>query len=1103
MRDAGCRTQGVEAKQFILLCVLLVLAVPLNVQAQEAPVRFEHISIEQGLSQVTVYAIFQDSQGFMWFGTEDGLNCYDGYTFTVYKRDPEGPQSLSANTIRAIYEDSSGRFWVGTDGGGLNKFDRAAQQFIRYRHDPQDPHSLSHDTVTVIYQDASGELWIGTGGGGLNRFDPVTEEFTRYRHSPDDPQSLSSDDVTAIQEDSSGRLWVATFGGGVNRFDPDTGGFTHYGHDPDEANSLSSDDVTSIFLSSSGILWIGTMGGLDAFDVRTRDFTHYRYNPNDSRSLSSDEISAVMEDTSADFNRTLWVGTTDGLNEFNPRTGQFLRYQHDPRDPSSISPSEVYSLYEDASGVLWIGTDIGGLNKLDRKMRRFAHYRHNPDDPHSLDSNIVWSIQEDSSGALWVGTASGGLNRLDRPGGQFVHYHPDPEDPHSLNSAAALVVYADSADAIWVGTWGGGLNWLDPEEADRQNGHFTHYRHDPNDPYSLADDVVWALHEDASGALWVGTFGSGLDRFDRELERFTHYRHDPADPDSLSGDVILTIYQDRAGTLWVGTTQGLSRFDLQTESFRNFRHDPADPRSLTSNAVAAIFEDSSGTLWIGTDDGLDKFDRDTETFIHYTEKDGLSSDAVACILEDEVGYLWISSNKGISRFDALSGEFKNYDVRDGLQSNEFNRAACFRGQSGEMYFGGVNGFTAFQPANIHDNPHLPPVVITEFLVFNEPVGIGGDSPLRKPIEQTESLSLSYRDYVFSFEFAALDYSIPSKNQYAYMLEGFDKDWNYVDSTRRFASYANLPAGDYTFRVKGSNNDGVWNETGTSIQITVTPPPWRTWWAYTLYALAAVGLVVGYVRYRTRELQRKHLEKTMWAVQGERDRIAASLEARRQLVATLSHDLRTPVAVVRCHLESAITDEKERQPSVRRRLEVVLQELDRLSDLLDDLFTLSRLEVDQLGISLTPIAVTPLAQRAVSAMSVPAWLRGKVQVVLEDPDEEVWAIADERRLMQVLMNLLHNAVRHTLPGGVVLVSLEAQPAEVVIQVRDSGEGIHSEDLPRIWERFYRGESRAGGGAGLGLAVVKELTEAMDGAVAVESTLGEGSCFSINLPRTDPG
>jgi signal transduction histidine kinase/ligand-binding sensor domain-containing protein len=1094
--------------RILLLVPLLALVFPPTALAQQAPLRFERISIEQGLSQVTIYCIFQDSRGLMWFGTEDGLNKYDGYTFTVYKRDPQDPHSLSANTVRAILEDASNALWIGTDGGGLNRFDRATEQFTHFRNDPQNSDSLSSDTVIAIYEDRLGTLWIGTDGGGLDRFDQATGRFSHYRHDPNDPHSLSHDVVTSILEDSTGKLWIATLGGGLNQLDRTTGQFVHYQHNPDAPNSLSNDEVNTISARRGGGLWIGTNGGLNEFDPQTQKFTYYLHDPNDPRSLTYDGIDAVYQDSSG----TLWVGTSIGLNELalggvegaEPQTRGFIHHRNDPLDPNSLSLDDITALYEDSAGVLWIGTTVGGLNKLDRKMRRFAHYRNNPDDPNSLSSNTVWAIHQDASGALWVGSSglSGGLDRLARQTDQLTHYRYDPQDPRTLRAGAVLAIHQDSSGALWVGTYEGGLSQLD-----LQTDQFTHYRHDSNNPHSLSHDIVWALYEDTTRVLWVGTWGGGLDRFDRGTGQFAHYRHDPADPGSISSDLILTIYQDRAGTLWVGTTKGLDKLDRQTGRFTHYKNDPANPRTLSSDAVPTIYQDSSGTLWVGTDDGLNKFDPAAETFTHYTEKDGLANDAIGCILEDDRNYLWISSGKGLSRFNPRTEEFKNYDVRDGLQSNEFNRGACYKNKQGELFLGGINGFNAFYPADIADNPHVPPVILTGFQIFNKPVAIGGASPLKKPIGETDALTLSYQDYVFSFEFAALDYTIPGKNRYAYKLEGFDRDWNYVDSNHRFASYANLPAGAYTFRVKGSNNDGVWNEAGVKVEVKVEPPPWQTWWAYTLYAILSVSIAAAILRYRLRELEHKHLEQTMWAVQSERDRIATLLESRRQLVASISHDLRTPVAIVRGHLESLedMASEVSGEPPARATPEVpttiMLQELDRLQALLDDLFTLSRLEVDRLALRPAPVEVVSVARRAVATVTTTAWQQGKVQVVLETSEAEMRTMADEQRLMQVLMNLLHNAVRHTLPGGIVIVALSSQPDTVVIKVQDTGEGIRPDDLPHIWERFYRGQSQAGGGTGLGLALVKELTEAMGGTVAVESTLGEGSCFMVSLPRVN--
>jgi two-component system, sensor histidine kinase ChiS len=1064
--------------------------------AQESPTRFERISIEQGLSQVTIYCIFQDSRGMLWFGTEDGLNKYDGYTFTIYKRDPEDIQSLSANTILSIAEDASGSLWIGTENGGVNRFDRSTEKFTQHRHDPSNPHSLSHNTVTAIYEDGTGSLWIGTGGGGLDELDQSTGKFSHYPHDPTNPSSLSSNVVSAILEDNFGNLWISTQGGGLNQFDRATSKFTHYRYNPDDAYSLSSDFITSLSNSKGGHIWIGVNGGLNEFDPFSKKITSYINDPGETNSLSSNDVTTVLEDTAG----SLWVGTSNGLNELlrnEKRIGympKFQRYFNSSQDMNSLSMDTITALYEDSSGVIWIGTSLGGLNKLDPKTRRFANYRNDPNNLESLGSNTIWAVLEDAAGKVWVGTSGphGGLDRLDRQTGKFIHYRPDPDYPFSLPSSAVLVIYEDKNSGLWIGSYEGGLSRFDQE-----TGRFYNYQHDPEDNSSLSNNIVWTILEDSNGEFWVGTMGGGLNLFNPESGSFTYLRHDPTNPASLSSDFILTLFEDSKGTLWIGTNQGLDRFDLLNQTIEHYKYIPADRRSLSSNAVPTILEDTKGNLWIGTDDGLNLFDPISGTFTHYTETDGLANDAIGCILEDSSGNLWISTLKGISKFDLGTGFFKNYDVQDGLQSNEFNRGACNKNSFGELYFGGINGFNVFDPSKIYDNPHIPPVILTDFKIFNQTVPIGTDSLLVKSIGETETITLSFRDYVFSFEFSALDFTLPKKNQYAYMLEGFDRDWIIVDSSRRFASYANLPPGSYTFLLKGSNNDGVWNETGTALQITITPPPWRTWWAYTLYALLIFAMVASAWRYRVKELERKHMETTMWVVQRERDRVAMLLESRRQLLASISHDLRTPVATVRAHMEATMSEGQSWRTQVRR-LEVVSQELDRLQVLLDDLFTLSRLEVDRLILHPSPVDAGKVARRAVNAISVPAWQQGKVEVALQISQDEMCVQVDEQRLLQVLMNLLHNAVRHTLPGGIVVVRLNRLPEVVAISIQDTGEGIASSDLPYIWERFYRGHSQAGGGAGLGLALVKELTEAMGGEAFVESTLGEGSRFTVTLP-----
>ena len=850
---------------FIILSTLIL---SLNTHAQMNDITFQRISLEQGLSQSIVTSIVQDSRGFMWFGTEDGLNIYDGFGFEVIRNDPNDPNSLSYNQITTIYEDRSGEFWIGTFNGGLNRYNIKTEQFTRYQNDPNNPNSLSHNIVRAIYKDSDGILWIGTDSG-LNRFIPNSKEngngesgptFVHCQNDPDNPNSLSHNTVRTIYEDRSGTLWIGT-NGGLNQLVKNSSKssqkdcvpfFVHYKNDPNNPNSLSQDTIRTIYEDRSGTLWIGTEGGLNKLIRKSYKngqkesvptFIRYQNDPNNPNSLSNDEIYSIYEDRSG----VLWIGTNGGgLDRFDREIEKFTHYQNDPRNPNSLSYNEIRSIFEDRSGNLWIGTYGGGINKVDRGKKQFLHYKPDHDNPNSLNEEIIWGIYEDRSGILWIGTHGGGLNKFDRKNNLYTHYLSDPNDPNSLSNNTVRLVIEDTSGILWIGTNGGGINRFD-----RESEKFTAYQHDPDNPSSLSHNEIRALYQDRSGTLWIGTRGGGLNklipgRHEGAPPTFIHYRYDPDDPNSLSNDFIRTIHEDSLGILWIGTLGGgLNRFDRKSEIFTHYRTNPNDSNSLSNDYIFSIHEDHEGILWLGTfGGGLNKFYSSDGTFKYYTEKDGLPNDVIYGILEDDQHNLWLSTNNGLSKFNPKMETFRNYNMGDGLQSNEFNGGSYFKsGRSGEMFFGGINGFNAFYPENIKDNPYIPPIVITSFRKLNEEV------KFNKPISEIKELKLSYRDYVFSFEFAALDYTAPEKNRYAYKMEGLDKEWIYTDSEKRFANYTTLSPGKYTFKVKGSNNDGIWNEKGTSIIIKITPPLWKTLWFRTLFILFVSGFL--FILYKRR------------------------------------------------------------------------------------------------------------------------------------------------------------------------------------------------------------------------------------------------------------
>ncbi|MCK4761532.1 MAG: SpoIIE family protein phosphatase [Candidatus Aminicenantes bacterium] len=830
-------------------------------------IHFKRISIHEGLSQNTIFSMMQDSKGFMWFGTQDGLNKYDGYNFTVYKLDPDDNNSLSHNTIQAICEDNSGKIWVGTNGGGLNCFDPKKEKFTRFPVINNDTNNINHVFVNSLCVDGNGTLWIGTVGGGLSKLtreiDPqnpalLKDKIFTYRNIPGEPDSLSDDFILAVTADPAGNIWVGTGGAGLDKFDPGSGNFTHFRSIPGNPRTLSHNQVNAICLDNSGLLWVGTVGGLNLLDKKTGEFTRYLDRPGDPGSLSDNAVSSVIEDRSG----VLWVGTfTGGLNKFNKRSETFTHYRSIAKDPFSLSYDTIISLYEDRSRILWIGTGGKGLNKFDREDI-FTHYRQDPDNPNSLGDNFVYSLCEDSSGVLWIGTSDNGLDKFDRGKDTFTHYRPIAGDPRSLNNIRVRCIFEDSAGVLWIGTDGGGLNRFN-----RESDTFSHFRRDPEDPTSLSNDAIRTIFEDSSGVLWVGTFAGGFNKFDREKETFTRYMRRTGGENrySPSGNSIYVIYEapTQPGILWIGTRNGgLNRFDPQSGEFSRYRFNPENPHSLSSDQLVSIHEDSSGMLWIGTyGGGLNKMvggrkEGEEVKFIHYTEKHGLCNNSVYGILEDGDGSLWLSTNKGLSMFNPQTEIFKNYNVEDGVQGSEFNAGAYFKSKSGEMFFGGLNGFNAFFPRYIDDNPHIPPVVITGFKIADEPVEISPSSPLTRSITWMEELRLSYEQNNISFEFSALDFTIPGKNRYAYKMEGFNDDWIYTGADKRFAYFTNLDPGPYVFRVKGTNNDGVWNDTGTAVRIFISPPFWATWQFRIVLLILCAGLVLLWYRKRLKHVRIK-------------------------------------------------------------------------------------------------------------------------------------------------------------------------------------------------------------------------------------------------------
>jgi len=833
----------------IVISFLLLLSGAYVYPQWERNIRFDHVTsenikFEKGISQNTVMSMMQDSRGYIWFGTWDGLNRYDGYNFIIYRNTffaIEEQGLLSDPSIRSLYEDKDGILWIGTEGG-LTMYDRKNRVSECFFYDPDNPESLSGDSINSIIEDNNGYLWLGTDRG-LNRYDRQTKSFKRYLHDPGDSSGISNNVVRSILKDSNGHLWLAT-AGGLNKFDPGSGVFIWYQNCPGK-NSICSDDCYCLCQDKQGMLWIGTIKGLGKYNIETDIFTNYKHDPGDEQSLSFDHVSSIFEDSKG----ILWIGTEGGgLNIFNRDKNIFYRYKNIANDNASISNNYVLCILEDNSGNIWLGTRWKGANKVNRYSYDFRHYYHISDNKNSLNNNLVWYVYEDSDGLLWVATDEG-VNIVDRKTNTYRYIQNDPGNPNSLISNKVMCIHEDDEGYFWFGTFDKGL-----DRYDRKNRSFKHYVHDPGDPESISSSAVNYIIQDRSGDMWICT-DRGVNRYNRESDSFISYFHDPADTGSISNNDIYYMLEDSDGLLWFSTRKGLNLFNKKTGKFCCWYHDPMDEKSISTDWVFGIYEDKEGYLWIGTmGGGLNRFNKKTGEFINFTVKDGLPNNVVYAILEDDSGNLWMSTNYGLSRFNPDNRTFINYDVRDGIQSNEFNHNVALKNSKGEMFFGGLKGFNAFYPKDILKNEHVPPITITAFKIFNEKQD--------KEFADGDTIYLSYSDNFFSFEFSALDFTSPYKNNYAYRLRNFDKDWNICNANRRYAEYTDVNPGKYLFTVKGSNNDGIWNEKGISLFIFISPPWWRSYW-FRIPLLVILGVIIWLLVYlRFRQIRKKHEYETL-------------------------------------------------------------------------------------------------------------------------------------------------------------------------------------------------------------------------------------------------
>lgn len=827
-----------------------------SVLKQYKRLKFESLTIKDGLSENTVNCIVKDTAGYMWFGTNNGLNKYNGYEFTVYRNNPKDSLTISSSLITCLFVDSNGTLWVGTRHGGLNTFNPEKNSFTHYKKSEK-PGSISHNHIKDITEDKEQNLWIATWGGGLNRFPVRSKRFEHFKHKPDDPNSPFSDKVSCVIMDSRGDLWLGSDGKAITNFKEHQRTFTRYVYNSDETGQESNNIGNTIIEDNEGTIWVATEGiGFFRFNKQTGNFDeHYTHSKN-KNSLSNDMILDMYEDKNGVF----WI-TTDGggLNLFDRFTKTFMCFRQNESDKYSLNRDAVFHVFEDDRSIKWLGNVQGGVNYHNPLKYKFHHYRHDSHDENSISNNAVIAITQDKQGFIWFGTDNG-LNRFSPTTETFQHYFHQPQNSNSLSGNVITTMLEDSEGNFWIGTYTKGLNRFD-----RKNNRFIRYRHNPNDTKSLGHHNVWCLYEDSKKRLWIGLLGGGLDRFDRNTGTFIHYKHNPQDKKSLSHNKVSVILEDSRNNLWIGTEDGgLNLFNEKKQTFSHFRHNPKNQNTISNDDIRALFEDSKGRFWVGTEDGgLNQFIYDKQIFTNYRMEDGLPSNSIHDILEDENRYLWISTINGIVRCKPGEDEYQTFDVEDGLQSNQFHYTSCLKSQSGRFYFGGINGFNAFYPDSIKRNPYIPPVVITDFKIFNKSVNYRSENtPIDKPVNYIEEIVLDYQQDMFSFDFVAIGYTNPMKNLYRYKMEGFDRNWIETTADKRTATYTNLNHGEYTFHVIASNNDERWNTSGKSIKIKITPPYWKTLWFKHVTIIGGVLLIIALYLLRIRNVKKskRYLEE---------------------------------------------------------------------------------------------------------------------------------------------------------------------------------------------------------------------------------------------------
>jgi|WetSurSiteA1Bulk_404760.scaffolds.fasta_scaffold00086_6 signal transduction histidine kinase/ligand-binding sensor domain-containing protein/DNA-binding response OmpR family regulator len=1087
----------------LIIGFLLILSVP-RMLAQSEPYNFNRLDITHGLSHNRVNCIFKDSQGFMWFGTLSGLNRYDGYTVKVFRQDLHDSSSISDNDIISIAEDTKGRLWI-VCGQRFNVYDPTTESFHRDPGPFLREYSVPGSSILGIHKDRTGNLWFIFNQAGLYRYEARTKKGTLYTHNASDTASLSSNDISAVAQDMNGSMWIVSQQGVLEKMDISTGRITDRFYLPKVKNN-NARQFYNIYIDLDGDIWVYfTIDPLGIYYVNpVKRHIRYLHRDRSKQSLNNDIVNGVVQDDS----RRIWIATDHGgINLLDKKDFSIQFLMNNPNDEKSLSQNSINTIFRDQTGIIWMGTFKKGICYYNDNILKFRTYKNQSGNSNSLSFDDVNCFAEDKRGNLWIGTNGGGLIYFDRPSNRFFTYMNDPANPASISSNIIVSLCIDRDQKLWIGTYFGGLNCFNGKR-------FIRYKHNPQDPKSLADDRVWAIFEDSQANLWVGTLGGGLDLFDRENDVFYHYR--TGGVNSVHSDFISSLTEDIGGNLWIGTASGVDVLEKQTGQFIHYGHDGSDPRSLSNDNIYSILQDSRGNIWIGTRVGLNLLDRTTKKFRIFRTDNGLPDNTVFTVLEDNQQNLWVSTANGLSNIiyenvpysaenssDAYTFSFRNYDESDGLQGREFNDKAGFRNSRGELIFGGANGFNIILPENITLNKQTPKIVFTDFQIFNQSVIVSkedrGRVILSRALNETQHITLKYKENVFSIEFAALSYFHPEKNKYKYILEGFNKDWLTTDAKLRKATYTNLDPGEYTFRVKASNNDGYWNEDGISIGITILPPLWKTKFALVLYFFLALGFI--YLA-RKMVLDRARIRFKLEQELREAQRIRELDLMKTKFFTNVSHEFRTPLALITAPLDKIIKTTKDQEQ--KRQFTLIQLNAKRLLNLVNQLLDFRRLEVQEFKFSPSYGDIVRFIGDIAYSFSDMAEKK-HIRFSFHAAMEKLNALFDNDKLEKIIFNLLSNAFKFTRENGYVEVAMDIHEQKagnfIRIKVMDNGIGIPPDKQEKIFERYFQVDGQGAiinQGSGIGLSLTREFVKIHGGTIAVESEPEKGSCFTVLLP-----